>query len=416
MPRRRPINLSRDAFRHLAAALGVAVLSTAAHADWTLLPADGTPSPNLTVNTWTPAEGLSATDKSGKLVRFPTRDIVSLTPARPPASLLAEARLSRWKLSLRNGDVLYGSPVGFSGQSFLFKVPEIAGGTGLSIPLKAIASLTNPKADPKALPPAAAADKDIVRFVNTNDQQGGIVANIDATKVQLALEGAEAPTDFPLDRVALIQFGGAASPRGVPPLSLRLTFASGTTCTIPAQEPATFNWSLNKITFKDTGDTEYALPSTYLTSVEVLGGRVLFLTELDPAAEEQVSLLGTRWPMQVNKNVLGQPLRVARTEYARGIGVHTQSSLVYTLDGSFETFSVQVGLDDSAAPQGEAIASVLLDGKTLWKSDTLHPGQVSPPLNLPIAGGKRLELRADPASRLDILGRVDWLNPALKRR
>lgn len=414
MPRRRPINLSRAAFHHLAAALGVAVLSSAAFADWTLIPADGDPSPNLTVNTWTPAEGLSATDKSGRLVRFPTREVVSLTPARAPASTAAEARQSRWKLTLRNGDTLYGAPVGFSGQSFTFKVPEIAGGTGLNIPLKSVATLVNPKADPKTLATAPAADKDVVRLAN-NDQQQGIVANIDGAKLQLATEGVDAPVEIPLDTVALVQFGGAAAPRSVPPLSMRFSFASGTTYTVPVEGPSAFNWSINRITLK-AGDTEYALAPNALTSLEVLGGRVLYLTELDPASEEQVSLLGTRWPMQVNRNVLGQPLRVARTDYPRGIGVHTRSSLVYTLDGSFDTLSLQVGLDDSAAPHGEAVASVVLDGKTLWKSEPLHPGQISPRLELPVAGGRRLELRAEPGSRLDVLGRVNWVNPALRRK
>jgi len=276
----------------------------------------------------------------------------------------------------------------------------------------------NPKPELQATVPVlmASADKDVVYLAN-KDHMDGILANIDTNRLQLAMEGADAPTDVTLDSVAAIAFGGAAAPRSVPPLSVRFNFVSGTTYTVPMNAAAqSFNWSINKITIKDTAGEEHAIFGDALSSVDVLGGRVVYLTELDPASEEQVSLLGSRWPMQVNRNVLAQPLRVARQDYSRGIGVHAKSTLNYTLDGTFDTLSLRVGLDDSAAPYGEAIAVILLDDKPLWKSELFKPGDISPELNLPIAGGKRLQLIAAPGARLDVLSRVDWLNVALRRK
>jgi hypothetical protein len=412
--RRRPINLSHGAFKHLAAALGVAaLLSASAHAaTWTLTTADGAQQPGLTVNTWSPAEGLSATDASGKLARFPSRDLVSLARAgQPPAP---DAAANRWKLALRNGDVLFGQPTGVSGQSLLFTTPELG---AVAVPLKAAVSLTSPKADAAVTSVHnTAPDKDLLVFAN-NDRAQGVVAGVDEAKLQLATDGAEATTDVPLANVAAVFFGGAAAPRGIPPLSARLTFASGSVFTVPldtAEKP--FTWTLDKITLKDPGGQEHTVADDKIVSAEVIGGRVLFLTELDPASEEQVSFLPSKWPAQINKNAAGGPLRVDRATYPRGIGVHTQSTLVYDLDGSFDTLSFRVGLDDSAAPYGEAKAAVFLDGKPLWQSDTLKPGAPSAELRLPVAGGKRLELRALPTTRLDVLGRVDWLNIALKRK
>src|SRR5262249_52745389 len=118
---------------------------------------------------------------------------------------------------------------------------------------------------------------------------------------------------------------------------------------------------------------------------------------------------------QINKNVLGQPMTVNRTPYAKGIGVHTQSTLVYELDRSFDTLNLRVGLDDSAVPHGQAQASILLDGKILWQNKALKPGELSEELSPPIKNGKRLDLPADPASRFDIQGRVDWINVLLRR-
>jgi hypothetical protein len=409
------MNLSRGAFRNLAAALGLAVLASAANADWTLITADATSSngqPNLTINTWTAAEGLSATDRSGKLVRFPTRDIVSLSSGRKVST---EPHTDRWRLTLRNGDVLYGLPEKFSGKSLVFRVPEIG---QVAIPLKNVANLVNPKPDLQEAMPVvlSATDKDVV-YLGNKDHADGILVNVDTNKLQLQREGADTPTDISLENVAAVAFGGAAAPRGIPPLSVRFNFVSGTAYTVPLDSAAqSFNWSISKITLKDAAGEEHAISGDALATVEVLGGRVVYLTELDPASQEQVSLLGTKWPMQINHNALGQPLRVAREDYSRGIGVHAKSTLTYALDGSFETLSLRVGLDDSAAPYGEAIAEILLDGKSLWKSNILKPGEISPELNLPIAGGKRLELVASPAARLDVLARVDWLNVALKRK
>jgi hypothetical protein len=120
--------------------------------------------------------------------------------------------------------------------------------------------------------------------------------------------------------------------------------------------------------------------------------------------------------MQIDKNVLGQPMKVARTTYARGIGVHTQSTLAYDADGTFETLNFRVGMDDSAAPYGEAKVSVVVDGRTVWTSEVLKPGHISEAVSVPIKGGRRVELHADPTERMDVLGRVDWIDVALRRK
>lgn len=423
--RPRPINLSRDAFRHLAAALGVAtLLSASARADWLLTNSDLKQDAHLIINTWTPAEGFSITNQSGKLSTISTRDVLTLYSAQRMISDPA-SRASR--LGLRNGDVLYGDAQGISGKSLLFKTADL--GT-LAIPLKRVATFNMPVIGPgtagdKKLKTAAAPDHDLVVFKETGDRLEGLVTGIDDSKIQLAANDAAAPTDIALSKIDAIVFGGAKPPREIPPLSIRLTFTSGTVYTVPLGAEG-FNWTLNKITLKDAAGQEHTTTADRINTAEVLGGRVVYLTELDFSAEEQVSLLGTAWPAQINKNALGQPLRVARQTYERGLGVHTQSSLVYQLDGSFDTLSLRVGLDDSAAPLGEAQASIILDGKRIWPTGAdaggsnggkiLKPGEISAELALPIKGGKRLELHADPAARLDVQGRVDWLNIALRRQ
>ncbi len=415
--RHRPINLSRAAFRHLAAALGVATLLAAqVRADWKLTTADFKVSDHLTINTWNPTDGLSATDQSGKLVSFPTRDILALDSGRPVSADPPPA----WKLTLLNGDVLFGDAIAFSGKSLQFKCSDLG---VVSIPLKRVATLTDPYfnrpgAAPKKLP--AAPDNDIIIFKETGDKLEGLLTGIDLNHAQIAANGAADPTEIPLLKIDALVFGGARPAREIPPLSVRLTFATGAIYTVPISAADSFNWSIDKLTLKDAAGKELTVGNLdRLARVEVLGGRVVYLTELDFVSSDQVSFLGASWPPQINKNVLGQPMKIARVTYDRGIGVHTQSSLVYDLQGVFDTLTLRVGLDDSAAPNGEAQASIVLDGKTIWKTDPakpLKPGVVSEEISLPVKGGKRLELHADPAARLDVQGRVDWVNIALHRQ
>lgn len=415
--RRRPINLSHQAFRHLATALGVAtLLACPVYADWKLSTADSKTADHLTINTWSLSEGLSATDQSGKLVSFGTRDILSLDSGRK-----VEADPSRaWKLTLTNGDTLFGDATAFSGKSLQFKTIDL--GT-VSVPLKRVASLTAPIFGPagmasKKLP--AAPENDLIIFKETGDKLEGLLTGVDLNRVQIVVGNAADPTDIPLEKVDSLIFGGARPPREIPPLSARLTFTSGTTYTSPIPDAAAFNWSISKLTLKDSAGKEVAVSNLdRLARVEILGGRVVYLTELDFASSDQVSFLGTPWPPQINKNVLGQPMKVAHQTYDKGIGVHTKSTLVYTLGGTFDTLALRVALDDSAAPNGEALASIVLDGKTLWQTDPvkpLKPGVLSDEITLPIKGGNKLELHADPASRLDVQGRVNWINIALRRQ
>jgi hypothetical protein len=403
----------------LAAALGLAFLSTAARADWVMKTADFKEVPHLTVNTWTVDEGLSATDVSGKLVTFPTRDVLSLYSGQ---KMVSDPASRAWRLSLRNGDVLYGDAMGISGKSLVFKIPDFG---ELAVPLKRVSMLSAPvygaagSGDkPKKIP--AAADHDIVVFRETGDQLEGLVTAIDGDKISFAAVNADSATDISLNKIDTLVFGGAKPPREIPPLSMRFTMVSGSVYTVPLEgvggQKDALSWQLSKVTIKDSAGRDHTASADRIITAELLGGRVVYLTELDFAKEEQVSFLGTNWPAQINRNALGLPLRVAHNAYEHGIGVHTQSTLYYELDGSFDTLTLRVGLDDSAAPLGEAQASIVLDGKKIWEAKMLKPGEISQELSLPIKGGKKLELHADPTDRLDVQGRVDWVDVALRRK
>lgn len=437
-----PASPRRSLFPHsIARMLAAAFLLSPAllRADWTLTTGDFVSHPKVTVNEWTLAEqggAFSYTDLDGKLNRLETRQVASLASDRA-----VTPRAAAWTLLLRNGDNLLGDPLVLKGETLSFKTADAT----LDIPLKLVASLRsrakpatsaptptrsatpssvrvnsglgeNAASPPPAavfVPPAppsaedkASSDKDILRFKSGDLLQGLLVALGDGG---VKMHSDLGDTDVKLENIDRLVFAGVTPARTLPSLSARITFLSGSILTT-----RNFKWTLADVTFTDPSGATRSCPSDRIASIQVLGGRIVWLTEIDPSKEEHATLLGTQWPLQINRNVTGGPLKVARQTFERGLGVHTRSVLTYDLDGSFTTLSLRAGLDDSAAPYGQAKLSILMDGKTLWQT-TMKAGQITEPLKLTITDGHRLELHAEPAETLDVLGRVDWLDAVLLR-
>ena len=386
-------------FRPWLTVFAIFLCCSAARADWTLLGADFKSQGKLTVNEWSLKDGLSVSPESGTLQTVATRQVISLVSDQTRVTSSA-----KWRLILRNGDVLAGEPVGMHGPALQFKISEL--GT-IEAPLRIIAALE--AVDAKAVP-GKAMDKDVALMKN-GDSLEGVFMGIANDKVQMQGDAGDSAVD--LSAVARLSLGGAVPARGVPELSVRVTFVSGSVLT-----SKTLNWTVNDIVLSDPAGQERKCPAGQIFSLEVLGGRVVWLTDLDPAKDEQVSTFGTKWPTAVNKSVMGGLLKMSKITYERGLGVHTKSVLTYALQGStggFTTLSLRCGVDDSASPYGEANLSIVLDGKVIWEAKGMKAGQVSEALSLDIKGGRTLELRAETAKRMDVEGRVDWVNVAVIR-
>lgn len=383
-------------------------LSTSAvFADFALTTADFGPAKKITVNEWSLKDTLSYSDASAALGQVATRDVVSL---KGDAAVVPAA--DAWRLVLRNRDVLVGVPAGTQDQNMLFTTA--AAGT-LQVPFKNVASLESPAAANVAA--TAASDQDTLRLKN-GDTLSGIVASIAADKITLSTTdatGAAANTDVPLDKVVRMTLGGATPPRALPPLSARLTLTDGSVLTTTA-----FSWRVAEITYNDSANAEHKIAADMIAGVDVLGGRVVSLTDLDPVKESQVATFGTTYPMQVNRNVIGGPLKVGGVAYPRGLGVHAASTLTYEIDPSFTRLLFRAGVDDSAVPFGIVDAKIAADGKTVWEASGLvtyttgHTAQAAR-VEAKLAGARHLELIALPSKHLDVQGRLDWIDPVLIR-
>ncbi|MBI4575763.1 MAG: NPCBM/NEW2 domain-containing protein [Planctomycetes bacterium] len=166
------------------------------------------------------------------------------------------------------------------------------------------------------------------------------------------------------------------------------------------------------------------LPLAQVAALHVVGGRSVFLSDLEPEEVVPTPYFGdelAEWDefYKADASWEGCPLTIQGRVFAKGVGVHTRTELVYALDGRYERFVATVGLDDRARRRPEVRPSarflVEVDGERRFDSGLV--GRDDPPREIGVAvrGGRRLRLVADFGDNADILGHADWAMARLTR-
>ena len=151
-----------------------------------------------------------------------------------------------------------------------------------------------------------------------------------------------------------------------------------------------------------------------LVGLQPLGGRVTYLSDLEPADYVHVPYLDLRWPsFGTDRNVTGGRLRCDGRLYLKGLGVHSAARLTYRLDGSYTRFEAELGVDDSTSGGGSVRFRVFVDGREKHTSQTIRGGMAPVPVSVELEGAKRLDLVVDYAERADELDHADWLGARL---
>jgi hypothetical protein len=155
------------------------------------------------------------------------------------------------------------------------------------------------------------------------------------------------------------------------------------------------------------------------------------LSRIEPCASRQQSDLGGVWPMQLERNAEGGPLRCGGLDFAWGFGVHAFQEIEFPLPACARAFSSRLGLDHLAGDGGSVEARVRLSppgGKNPLFTTGLVVGsaEVLSTAVLPLASSgpaaRKLVLTVDPLSTgqpstvdpLDIRDTFDWLEPLVE--
>jgi hypothetical protein len=120
-----------------------------------------------------------------------------------------------------------------------------------------------------------------------------------------------------------------------------------------------------------------------------VGQKVVYLDEVP--VDEVALPLGC---LQLNKSWWEKEMIVCGRKFARGLGTHANSRIVYDLaDGHFQGFRCLVGRDEHAG-DGRVVFEVWLDGKRVFNSGPMTRATPPKECRVNIRGARLLELRA----------------------
>ncbi|MFH1266352.1 MAG: NPCBM/NEW2 domain-containing protein [Planctomycetota bacterium] len=160
------------------------------------------------------------------------------------------------------------------------------------------------------------------------------------------------------------------------------------------------------------GHTWTAAPGD-LVSLQPLGGRVTYLSDLKADGYRHVPFLDLEWTYQTDRNCSGGMLRSGGRLYLKGLGIHSAARLSYLLAKPCDRFQAELGIDDDTAGLGSVRFRVFVDGEEKHTSDTIRGGTPPVPVSVDLAGAKRLDLIVDFADRAGEQDHANWLDARL---
>ena len=255
-------------------------------------------------------------------------------------------------------------------------------------------------------------DADMVRLVNGDELTGQIVT---LQNEILVLASSAGNVNVPMDSIVAValQRSGTIEPSlKKRPLAL-VAFVDGSRLT--ANELAIDS---QKARLTTTSGLELSAMPDEISALMPHSEKVVYLSDLKPAGFSHVPFLELGWPYKLDQNVLGGTLRSGGRTYLKGIGVHSASGLTYKLDGEYARFQAELAIDDSAHERGSVIFKIFADdGSRRWQpkytSPVIRGGMPPVPVNVDVAGAKRLSLLVEFADRGDELDHANWLQARL---
>ena len=246
-------------------------------------------------------------------------------------------------------------------------------------------------------------------LLHNGDEIAGLLLALDADAVKLETDAG--PIRIESSRIAALIFNPALRQK-TPKEGLRCWagFDDGSLLLATQLEMNQERLRISTV----TGQTWSTTPE-HLVWLMPLGGRVTYLSDLEPAEYRHVPYLNLRWPYRRDRSVTAGRLRCAGRLYQKGLGVHSTSRLTYRVDKPYRRFQAELGVDDSTAGRGSVRFRVFVDRKEKHRGETIRGGQPPVPVSVDVTGAERLDLIVDFADRADELDHADWLGARLVR-
>ena len=230
----------------------------------------------------------------------------------------------------------------------------------------------------------------------------GIIGNIGKERLSFTVDGEA--VDVRRDRVRSLYF--ATSP-------------------IAAKSPVTLHevggniWPASKILWDDTGVTIMGVSigsqqrtAETVARIDVASDRITYLSDLKPDNVEHIPYFDTTWPVQKDRNLFNKPIQLGTTRFAKGIVVHSKTTLTYEIAGQYKQFLATVGIEGNAGPLGQADVRFVADGKVV-KDLTVRANETSFPVDIPLEQVQQLSIIVDYGPLADLGDHVAFADARL---
>lgn len=110
----------------------------------------------------------------------------------------------------------------------------------------------------------------------------------------------------------------------------------------------------------------------------------------------------------------GGPITINAVQYAKGLGVHANSTITYSLGGAYTRFKADIGVDDYSAA-GSVIFRVYKDGVLAYDSGLMVGTTTKKSIDLSVAAANELKLVVTDGGDGNNSDHADWANARLVR-
>jgi hypothetical protein len=356
----------------------------------------------------------------GGEMKLAADQIVSLeTPEGTPPALE-----DAFRIELVGGDSLIARIEDGSADDVRVRAPAFG---DVTIPLDEIATIWNldfPRAA-ESLPRMTGREEALYKDADgRTDKIEGVLERIGKNQVVFSSDvfssdaGNKRTFSFNKDRIVAIKLTPVGpkrpEPKGAASI-IRLKDGSRLSGTLGPSDAGTFSVKLS-IGLSMTVDARW------VKSVALTNASLRYVSDLEPSSFVETPLSDGVLPQGLRRDQglkSGQPLRIGRRTFSKGLLLPARSRITWPLDGKFSRLLAMVGIDggvESGELGGSAKATIFVDGQVRWTSEVLKGGQAPESIDVNgLAGGRELAIEVDFADSFDGGARIVFGNAMLIR-
>jgi len=253
-------------------------------------------------------------------------------------------------------------------------------------------------------------DRLIVRKEEVLDFLGGVIGEISPSKIKFLLDNEELEVNA--ERIYGVIYARNVE---LPQQGVRVVFRGGDRFVGEGVSLAGDNCRIEM-----AGGETLQVPSESIVELDYSFGKVQYLSELEPRSVDYTPMFNVTWQYRRDKSLDGNPIRLNRKSFSRGLSIHSKTVLTYRLPAGYRRFRAIMGIDDEITRVGGDV-DVVIEGldrdgvasELLRKDVRLH--EPSQPIDLEIDGVSDLRITVDFGEGLDIGDHLDLAEARIVR-